>query len=60
MKFKFAVSTGYVGCERSETVEIPDEELEGLDEEARDKVINDYYDEWLWENISTHWSEISE
>lgn len=58
-KFKFYVNTGYLKSERKEVVEIDDEDLEGTPEE-REKVINGYYDEWLWENINTHWEEVEE
>lgn len=47
-KFKFEIGTGYIGSEITEEFEISDEELEGLSEEERNKVINDYYEEWVW------------
>jgi hypothetical protein len=56
-KFKFYVSTGYVGSDREEVIEIPDEELEGMSEsEIEDYVHENYYNEWLWSIIdATFW-----
>lgn len=58
-KFKFTVSTGVVGSERSGIVEIEDEYLQGTTEE-NNKVIGEYYEEWLWERIYTDWEEVEE
>ena len=57
-KFKFSVSTGYVGSKREEIVEIDDEDLEGLTPEEQDKLVQEVYDDWLWENIDTGWSRV--
>ncbi|NWL87573.1 hypothetical protein DMN77_08140 [Paenibacillus sp. 79R4] len=58
-KFIFNVSTKYVGSRAEETVEVPDEDLEGLNEDERVKVINEHWEEWLWNgNIDGGWEEV--
>ncbi|GIO42496.1 DUF7167 family protein [Paenibacillus apis] len=60
-KFKFTVSTGFVGSRREETIEIPDEDLEGLDEHEREHLIQTVWEEWLWDgNIDGGWVEVEE
>lgn len=59
-KFKFSVSTGYVGCKREEIYEIDDEDFEGLDEKDKEELIEEHYEEWLTENINCAWEEIEE
>lgn len=50
-KYKFYVSTGYVGTMREEVIEIPDDELEGLSEEGKDDYIYEaYFQDWLANN----------
>lgn len=46
-KYKFYASLGYTNAKREEDVDIPDEELEGLSEEEREKYIQEEYDNWL-------------
>lgn len=58
-KYKFSVSTGLVGSERTDIVEIDDEYLQGTPEE-NEKVVNEYYDEWLGDRIYTGWEEVEE
>ena len=50
-KFKFVVETRYVGSDIVEIVEIPDEELEGLNELERNRIIDEYYDAWKNEQL---------
>jgi len=58
-KFIFHVSTKYVGSRAEETVEIPDEDIEGLSEDERMKVIDEAWEEWLWNgNIDGGWEEV--
>lgn len=57
-KFKFVVRTHYVGSDVEEIVEIPDEELEGLDEFERNKIIGEYYETWKNEQLEQYWEEI--
>lgn len=43
---------------RKDTVEIPDEELEGLNEEEKDEYIyENYFKEWLNDNLDYSWRE---
>ncbi|MCM3144343.1 hypothetical protein [Brevibacillus sp. MER 51] len=57
-KFRFSVSTGYVGSDKEEIYEIDDDDLKGLTEEAQESLIQEHYNEWLWEKIYTGWSRI--
>ena len=57
-KFKFSVSTGYVGSKIEEIIEIEDEELAGLSESKKEKLIDEYFEEWLADNIYTGIEEI--
>lgn len=61
-KFKFHVGTGYVGSEVEMEYKIPDEELEGLDEMERIKVISEHFEDWVWSAIddSSYWKELDE
>jgi hypothetical protein len=58
MKYKFSVSTNYVGCEYEEEVEIDDSELVGLDEAGVDNVLMAYLTDWVWQNIDAHWEKL--
>lgn len=58
-KYRFSVSTGLVGSARTDIVEIDDEYLQGTPEE-NEKVVNEYYDEWLGDRIYTGWEEVEE
>ncbi|MBJ8023736.1 DUF7167 family protein [Bacillus cereus] len=59
-KFMFSVSTNFVGSTREEEIEIPDEVFEGIEEDSSEYVdiVNDYYEEWLEDNIETTWFKI--
>jgi hypothetical protein len=59
-KFKFVVRTHYVGSDIEEIIEIPDEELEGLTEFERNKIIDEYYEDWKNEQLEQYWEEIEE
>lgn len=56
-KFKFYVATGTGGSARSQAVEIDDEYLDGLSESEKVKVIDEYFNEWLWNHIDAGWTE---
>ena len=51
------VSIGLVGCKRESRIEIPDDELEGLDETQRESVIEGYIREWKDETVEWWWWE---
>lgn len=54
--YKFSVSTGYVGSEKENYVEIPDEELEGKTEDEKyEYIYENYFRDWLEENIDYVW-----
>jgi hypothetical protein len=58
-KFKFYASTGYNGSQREEVVEIPDEELEGLNEEEKSDYIQaNYFDDWVVNNVELNFWEV--
>lgn len=48
MKVRMTLNIGLSGCKREEVIEIRDEELEGLSEEDRQSVIDDYWNQWAW------------
>jgi hypothetical protein len=50
-KFLFSVSTGLAGSKREEIVEIADEDLVDLSPEEQNKVVQEVYEEWLWNTI---------
>jgi len=55
-KFIFTLNIGLNGG-RKEEVEIPDEELEGLEEQEKQSFMEDYWKEWSGEYIDGGWSE---
>ncbi|BFH70614.1 hypothetical protein J27TS7_57920 [Paenibacillus dendritiformis] len=59
-KFKFYVSTGYVGSQREEIVEIDDAELEGMTEDERADYLNEVWQDWQWNNIYGGWEEVED
>lgn len=58
MKLNVSVALGLVGCKKKAVLDIPDEEFEGLDEDAREKVFESYAKEWLWDTIDFGWSAV--
>lgn len=56
MKITVYVATNKVGSETSDEIEVPDEELDGLSEEAREARIEAEAREWLFENIEWGWT----
>lgn len=59
MKVKFNVSTDKVGSKISEVIEIEDD-LSNLTAEEKEAIIEEYFNEWIWNNIDTWWEEIEE
>ncbi len=45
MKIKATLSIGFANADREDIIEIPDDELEGLDEHKREELINTYLQE---------------
>lgn len=58
VKLKLIVAVGR--CHRTEEVEIPDEDLEGLDEKGREKVFTEYLDEHVSNNVDAWWEVVEE
>jgi hypothetical protein len=59
-KFKFYVNTGYVGSDREEVIEIPDEELEGLTEQQKEKMMEEEFWNFMSNNCDYGWYEMEE
>jgi hypothetical protein len=57
MKVEFSVRMHLLGCTRKSVIDVPDDELEGLSEQERDKYIDEYAQDWLWEQIEYGWKE---
>lgn len=57
-KFLFSVSTGLVGSKQEEIVEIDDEELEALSQKEQEKVVQEAYEEWMWNTIHAFWKRV--
>lgn len=51
------ISTGIVGADRQFEVEIPDEDLEGLDEQERDQFIHSWVSDEVNNYVSWGWTE---
>jgi hypothetical protein len=57
VKFKVTLSIGYATANQKDELEIPDEELEGLSEQERNNVINEWAQEWANNYIEIDWKE---
>lgn len=59
MKVEFTVTIGLVGCRRTRTFTIDDEEVEGMTDEQIERYIADeYYADWLNEIADGSWEII--
>ena len=56
-KFKFTVKTNIAGSAVEEEYEVPDDDLEGLNENEREQMIAQHYAEWVAENTDGGWEE---
>ena len=53
MKFKFFLDCGFVGTEREELIDIPDEEFDGLSSDEIDRFVEEeYLSDWVHNYIS--------
>ncbi|KIV56203.1 DUF7167 family protein [Aneurinibacillus migulanus] len=59
-KYEFRVSTGYVGCKRTEIVEIDEDELAGMTEEEKEEYVEEEWAQWVWENIDGGFSKVED
>jgi hypothetical protein len=57
-KFEITVSMGLVGCVRSKKFDVPDEDIEGIIGYERDRIIDDYAKDELWEMINYDVAEL--
>jgi hypothetical protein len=57
-KFEFFVGTKYVGSKVSEVVEIDDDEWNDMDEESRQELLNEMFEEWVWNTVDSGWNEV--
>ena len=60
MKIKYKLSIGYPAACREDVIEIEDEELEGLSEEAAADKIFDIVNESAQDFISLSWKKVDE
>lgn len=58
MKLEVTVSIGLVGCKRTLTVKVDDEDLEGLDENQRSRYLDEIAFEESRDLISVDWKEV--
>ncbi len=59
-KFMFGVATNIYKSDVEEEFEIPDEDLEDLNESARKAVIREYFSDWMWDQIETWQQPVEE
>jgi hypothetical protein len=59
-KYTFYCSTGFVGSLTEEVIEIPDEELEGLSDKEKEKLLLDYWWDFMANNCDFGWYETDE
>lgn len=59
-KFMFSVNTGYVKSSIEEEIEIDDSVFDGVKENSSEyyKIVDKYYDEWLYGNVITKWKRV--
>jgi len=57
--FRFTLGIGFAGARHDTEYEIDDEELAGLDADARDKAVQEHWTEWAWNYIDGGPEEIA-
>lgn len=60
VKLKLYISTGIVGSEREEIIEIPDVELEDLDKEEIEAVFQEEFDTFMANHCDFGWFVLDE
>lgn len=58
-RYKFSVGTKYMGSKVEDNeieIEFTKEDYEN--EEKREEIIQEWYSEWVWQNIDCNWEEI--
>jgi hypothetical protein len=58
MKLHLQLDTGLVGCSIKDSMEIDDEDLDGLDDDEKVKFLREYAEDWMWNQIELdYWEE---
>lgn len=60
MKIKMFISMSLVGCEKSDIIEIPDEEWNSMSKEEQEEILNEYANDFLANNVDYGAIEIKE
>ena len=58
MRVRWEISDGYVGKSRPHYTEIPDEEFDGLNEEEKEQLIDDWVEEEFNNKVSFYWKVV--
>lgn len=59
-KYNFIIFSPYVGADVVEEIEIPDEELDGLNSEEKEKYLNDSVHDWMLHTVEYGWRKVEE
>lgn len=59
-KFKFTLGIRFHNAEHKEIVEITESELEGLDENAIENYVEDYYRDWCGNYLDGGWERVGD
>ena len=57
-KYEFYAATRYIGSDIKEVIEIEFDDYEDMTPEDIEKEVNEYFNEWLFQNIESGWEEI--
>jgi len=60
VKVELWLCTDRVGSEVKRTIEVDDEDVEGLSEQARDGVIHEYAQDYLYQMFEWGWNIVEE
>lgn len=55
MKIKWGFDDGYANRRPDRVIEVPDEDLEDLDEAEQDKIIDEYVQEAFLNSVHSYW-----
>jgi len=58
LKIKFTLSTGFVGAEHEETVEL--EFKDDMTEEEIEEILEKHWEDWIWNYIDGGWKILKE
>jgi hypothetical protein len=60
MEVRFNVGVGYVNCDKTEVITIPDEDVEGLDERGVERLLDQELEDWIWNYVESWWEIVEE